>query len=121
MPFDKITYPEELLDERRKSVQQSLAPVTSSELRTVMKQHDQEFTDDPWREEFIRLITEQPQASFYRAAPQEDVVVYYCRDADFGVWVIPGSGSGPLDEVGKRVIKEAIEGSLSGQNTGGKK
>ena len=59
-------------------------------------------------DEFLRLIEQQPQASFYRAAPQEDVVVYYCHDADFGVWVVPGSGMGPLDATGKRLMKEAI-------------
>ena len=121
MPFDKPKDAEELWEERRKCVQQSLATVTIDELRTIVKQHDQEFIDDPWRDEFLRLIAEQPQASFYRATPQEDVVVYYCRDADFGVWVVPGSGSGPLDHIGKDVMKEAIEAGLGGQKTGEKR
>jgi len=114
MPFDKLKYPEELWKERRKGVQESLATISADELKKIVKTHEEEFVDDPWRDEFLRLIAEQPQASFYRAVPQKDAVVYYCRDADFGVWVLPGSGMGPLDEAGKRLMKEAIEGSPAG-------
>ena len=121
MPFDKLKYPEELWEERRKGVEESLRPVSIKELAVTLKQHEEEFVGDPWRDEFERLIQEQPHASFYLAIPQKDIVVYYCRDADFGVWVLPGSGSGPLDETGKRLMKEAIEGSLSGHKFGGKK
>jgi hypothetical protein len=121
MPFDKLKYPEELWEERRKGVAESLRPISIKELVVTLKQHEEEFVGDPWRDEFVRLIQELPHASFYLAIPQKDIVVYYCRDADFGVWVLPGSGSGPLDEAGKRLMKEAIEGSPSGHKFGGKK
>jgi hypothetical protein len=121
MPFDKLKYPDELWKERRQGIQESLAAISIDELKNIVKQHDEEFVDDPWRNEFLRLIAEQPQASFYRAVPQKDAVVYYCRDADFGVWVLPGCGMGPLDATGKRLMKEAIEGSLSGRKFGEKK
>jgi hypothetical protein len=121
MPFDKLKYPEELWKERRKGVQESLATISADELKKIVKTHEEEFVNDPWRDEFLRLIAEQPQASFYRAAPEKGIVVYYCRDADFGVWVLSGSGMGPLDANGKRLMKEVIEGSFSGQKIGGKK
>ncbi len=121
MPFDKFVDMETLSEERRKSVADSLRPITLKELVVTLKQHEEEFVGDPWRDEFVRLMQEQPHASFYLAIPQKDIVVYYCRDADFGVWVVPGSGSGPLDEAGKRVMKEAIEGSHSGHKLGGKR
>ena len=121
MPFDKLKYPEELWEERRKGVAESLRPISINELVITLKQHEEEFVGDPWRDEFVRLIQELPYASFYLAIPQKDIVVYYCRDADFGVWVLPGSGSGPLDETGKRVMKEAIDGSRSGRKIGEKK
>lgn len=47
--------------------------------------------------------------------PQEDIVVIYCRDEDFGLWILPGSGMGPLDETGKRHIREAITLGASGE------
>ena len=109
------------MKERRKGVQESLATISADELKKIVKTHEEEFVDNPSRDEFLRLIEQQPQASFYHAAPQEDVVVYYCHDADFGVWVLPGGGMGPLDASGKRLMKEAIEGSLSGGKFGGKK
>ena len=121
MPFDKLKYPEELWKERRKGVQESLAAISADELKKIVKEHEEEFVDDPWRDEFLRLIEQQPQASFYHAAPQENVVVYYCHDADFGVWVVRGSGMGPLDANGKRIMKEVIESPLSGRKIGGKK
>jgi hypothetical protein len=119
MLFDKLKYPEELWEERRKGVAESLRPASLKELVVTLEQHEEEFVGDPWRDEFVRLMREQPHASFYLAIPQEGVVVYYCGDADLGVWVVPGTGSGPLDEAGKRLMKEAIKGSLSRHEFGG--
>jgi hypothetical protein len=123
MPFDKLKYPDELWEERRKRVQESLQPISVTELKEIARQHEEEFLDDPWRDEFLRLIETQPQAAFYQAyVPEQDIVVYYCRDADFGVWVVgAGSGMGPLDENGKRLMKQAIEGSASHRKVEGKK
>jgi hypothetical protein len=119
MPFDKLKYPEELWEERQKSVHDSLSTITVDELKKIVKKHEEEFVENPARDEFLRLMEEQPQASFYAAVPQKDVVVYYCRDAQFGVWVLEGSGIGPLDANGKRLMKEAIEGPLTGRKLGG--
>ena len=108
MPFDKLKLPEELWVERRKRVAESLRQISLAELLVTLSQHEEEFVGNPSRDEFLRLMQEQPQPTFYQAIAQDDVVVYYCRDADFGVWVVPGSGMGPLDETGKRIMKEAI-------------
>ena len=59
MPFDKLKYPEELWKERRKGVQESLGSISVEELKKITKEHEQEFVDDPWRDEFLRLIAEQ--------------------------------------------------------------
>jgi hypothetical protein len=123
MPFDKLKYPDELWEERRKRVQESLQPISVTELKEIARQHEEEFLDDPWRDEFLRLIETQPQAAFYQAyVPEQDIVVYYCRDADFGVWVVgAGSGMGSLDEAGKRIMKESIANPLSRRKMGEKK
>lgn len=121
MPFDKFKYPEQLWEERRKAVQESLEHISVEQLTKLAKAHEDEFAEDPWRDEFLRLIEKQPQASFYSAVPQQDVVVYYCREAEFGVWVLIGSGMGPLDANGKRLMKEVIEGHVSGRKIGEKK
>ena len=121
MPFDKLKLPEELWEERRKGVQDSLQPINVAELKKILQEHEEEFAGDPWRDEFQRLLETQPLAGFYRAQPEKHIVVFYCRDADLGVWVLPGSGMGPLDDKGKRLIKEIIDGSGSHQKLGGKK
>lgn len=121
MPFDKLKLPEELAKERRKAVLESLQPVSVDELKNVVKEHEEEFVGNPLRDEFVRLIEAQPHASYYRAVPQDGVVIYYCRDTDFGVWVLEGSGMGPLDATGKRHMKEAIGGGLAGRDIGGRK
>jgi len=121
MPFDKFKDPKELWEERRKAVQESLQPAAVDELKEIAKKHEEEFVGDPWGDEFLRLIAEQPHASFYRAVPQTGTVVFYCRDAEFGIWVLEGSGMGPLDATGKRLMKEAIETAGAGGKTGGQK
>ena len=117
MPFDKLKYPKELWEERLKAVQESLETIGVDEIKKIAKEHEDELAD-AWRAEFLRLITEQPQAGVYRAVPQKDAVVYYRRDVDFGVWVLAGSGMGPLDGNGKRLMQEAIANPLSGRKIG---
>jgi hypothetical protein len=114
MPFDKFVDMPTVLEERRKHMLGSLRSISIDELRKLAKEHQDEFVDDPWRDKLLRLIEERPQASFYHAVPQENVVVVYCRDEDFGLWILPGSGMGPLDETGKRHIREAITRAASG-------
>ena len=108
MPFDKFVDIETIQEERRKNMRDSLRSISIDELRKLAKEHQDEFVDDPWRDKMLCLIEERPQASFYHAVPEENVVVVYCRDEDFGLWILSGSGMGPLDETGKRHIREAI-------------
>jgi len=108
MPFDKLKYPAELLEERRKAIQKSIRSIRVDELTKIAREHDDEFVNSPARDELQRLVAEHPDGSFFHAVAQPDVEILYCRDADFGIWVVPGSGIGPLDQTGKNVMKEAI-------------
>ena len=121
MPFDKFVDMETLSEERRKELHQSLRSISLAELNDIAKQHEDEFVGCPWREEFLRLMAENPHAGFYHAVPQADILVFYCHDQDFGFWVVPGTGSGPLTEQNKRQMKEAIELSRSGTKIGAKR
>ncbi|HKR54058.1 MAG TPA: hypothetical protein VJR93_06905 [Chthoniobacterales bacterium] len=110
MPFDKLKYPAELLEERRKAIQKSVRPIGVDELTKIAREHDDEFVNNPARDELQRLVAEHPHGSFFHALAQPDVEILYCRDADFGIWLVPGSGIGALDETGKNAMKEAIKG-----------
>jgi hypothetical protein len=40
----------------------------------------------------------------------DGVNIVYCRDKDKGIWFLPGSGLGPLQATGRKVMKDAISG-----------
>ena len=117
MPFDKFVDLPAVWEERRKKMRESVRSISIDELKKLAKTHEEEFVDDPWRDKMLRLMEERPQASFYHAVPEENIVVVYCRDEDFGLWILPGSGMGPLDETGKRHIREAIGMATSGERS----
>jgi hypothetical protein len=116
MPFDKFLDIQTITEARRKAIQHSLRSVSIDELNKIAKDHQEEFRDDPWREKFLRLIAEHPDGSFYHAVLQEGVVIVYCRDEDFGLWILPGSGMGPLPVEAKRHVIEAIAAPHSGRD-----
>ena len=111
MPFDKFLDIQTITEARRKAIQQSLRSISIAELDNIAKEHEEEFVGDPWRDEFLRLIAEHPGGSFYHAVLPEGVFIVYCRDEDFGLWILAGSGMGPLPEEAKRLMKEAIGGT----------
>jgi membrane fusion protein (multidrug efflux system) len=109
MPFDKFVDIAVVSQERRQAVQQSLRNLTIEELKTLVNDHLSEFEGDPWRERFLRLIAMHPQGRFYGAVTKEGAIILYSCDEDTGIWVLPGSGMGPLPEDGKQDVKKAIE------------
>jgi len=56
------------------------------------------------------VIEAHPEASFYRAVTQEGAIILYCPGEDTGVWFLPGSGMGPLQATGRKIMKEMIAG-----------
>ena len=108
MPFDKFADIDSITEARRKAVAKSIRTINLEELRKLA---DEIFhsPDDPWKQTLLQLISENPGATFYHADAGEDVIFLYLRDQDKGLWWLPGSGMGPLREIGKRLMKEAIE------------
>ena len=105
---------ETLSEERRNALQQTLQSMTVAELRKIVKELS-DFEGDPWQENFLHLIEEHPEESFYHAVTKEGAIVLYCPDENGGVWLLPGSGMGPLPEEAKRHVKEAIAAPVSGR------
>ena len=107
MPFEKFEDAEAIDNERRKAIAKSIRPISVEELKKL----GEEIFDDPgrpWRETFLQLIEENPGGTFHHADAGGGVIVLYSRDADKGLWYLPGSGIGPLSEAGRRMMKEAI-------------
>ena len=107
MPFDKFDL-EELTKERRKAIAKSIRTVDTEELEKIGEEIFR-YAEDPWREAFFRFIAENPGATFHHAVTSDNVNIVYCRDKDKGMWFLPGSGMGPLQARGKKVMKEMIE------------
>ena len=109
MAFEKFDL-ENLDKERRKAVAQSIRPISAEELKKLGGELFR-FADDPWREAFFRFIAENPGATFHHAVTSDGVNIVYCRDQDKGMWFLPGSGMGPLQATGKKLMKEMIAGA----------
>ena len=107
MPFEKFDL-ETLTKERRKAIAKSIRTVDTGELKKIGEEIFR-YAEDPWREAFFRFIAENPGATFHHAVTSDNVNIVYCRDKDKGMWFLPGSGMGPLQVRGKKIMKEMIE------------
>jgi hypothetical protein len=107
MPFEKFDL-EALTKERRKAIAKSIRIVSTEELKKIGEEIFR-YAEDPWREAFFRFIAENPGATFHHAVTSDNVNIVYCRDKDKGMWFLPGSGMGPLQARGKKIMKEMIE------------
>ncbi len=107
MPFEKFDL-EALTKERRKAIAKSIRTVSTEELNKIGEEIFH-YADDPWRQAFFRFIAENRGATFHHAVTSDNVNIVYCRDKDKGMWFLPGSGMGPLQARGKKMMKEMIE------------
>ncbi len=107
MPFDKFDF-DELTKERRESIAKTIRTASADELK---KLGDQIFpyVEDPWREAFFGFIAQNPGATFHYATTSDGVHIVYCREKDKGIWFIPGTGKGPLQERGRQTMRQMIE------------
>ena len=100
---------DELTNERRKSIEETIHSISVEELRAL---GDRLFpqVDHPWREKFLNFLTENSAATFDHAVTHDGVHVIYCREKDKGIWFTPGSGIGPLQSKGLGILKEIVAG-----------
>ena len=102
---------ENLSKERRKAIAQSIHTISVEELKKLGEELFP-YVDDAWRETYFQFIAEHPGSTFHHATTSDGVHILYCRDEDRGIWFLPGSGKGPLQERGKLAMRNAIEGKL---------
>jgi hypothetical protein len=110
MPFDKFTDVDSINDERCKAVTTSIRIISVEELKTLAEEIFQS-ADDPWKQTLLQLVTENPGATFYHADAGEGVIFLYLPARDKGLWWLPGSGTGPLSERARQMMKGAIRKS----------
>ena len=108
MSFEEFVDIDTTDKERHKAIAKSIRVISVEELKKLGEEIF-DSPDRPWRETFLRLIEENPGATFYHASAGEGVIFLYIRDQDKGLWYLSGSGLGPLSVAGRQLMKEAIE------------
>jgi hypothetical protein len=109
MPFETFDL-ESLNKERRKAIAKTIRTVSSEELKKIGNEIFH-YAEDPWRDAFFKFIDENPGATFHHAVTSDGVNLIYCRNKDKGMWFLPGSGMGPLQERGRKIMQEMIGGA----------
>ena len=104
MPFEKFDF-ETLNEDRRKAIAKSIRSVSVEELKKLGEQIFK-LAEDPWRQKFFEFIAENSSATFHHAITSDGVNIVYCSDRDKGMWFLPGAGMGPLQERGRKTMKE---------------
>jgi hypothetical protein len=94
-----------LSDARRKAVEKSIRSLNAEDLKSLI---DEIFPyyDDPWRQRFTDFIQENSGSAFYHATTQDPVHILYCSTKEKGIWFLPGSGVGMLQERALKMLKE---------------
>ncbi|MGV3531261.1 MAG: hypothetical protein ACO1QR_02750 [Chthoniobacteraceae bacterium] len=100
---------DELTEERSTAIKKSIRTISLDELN-ALGEGLFPYTDHPWREAFFSFLAQNPTGTFHHATTHDRVHIIYCSDKDKGLWFTPGSGLGPLQEKGRRILKEIIEG-----------
>ena len=108
MPFEKFDL-ENLDKERRKAIAKSVRTISVEELKKIGEEIFP-YAEDPWRDAFFRFIAENSGAMFHYAVTSDGVHIVYCRDKDKGMWFLPGTGKGPLQARGRKIMTEIIQG-----------
>lgn len=108
MAFDKFFDYETLTRERIDSMAKAIHAVSIEELRKLGEGLFP-YTGQQWRDAFFNFLAENQSATYYHAVTHDGVNLLYCRSKDKGIWFLPGSELGPLQERGRTAMKELAE------------
>lgn len=100
---------DDLTEARRKSIAATIRTAEAEELKKLCEGLFPSF-DHPWRESVFDFLTENAAATFHHATTSDHVHVIYCPAKNRGMWFLPGSGMGPLQAKGLKILKEIVEG-----------
>ena len=103
---------EKITEDRLKSIQETIRPINMDELK-ALGEGLFPYVDHPWRDVFFNFIAENSSSTFYHATTNDHVHIIYCGTKDKGMWFLPGSGMGPLQEKGLKMMKEIVSGHTS--------
>jgi hypothetical protein len=108
MPSENLNM-DDLTEARRKSIAETIKSIGIEELKALCEGLFPNF-DHPWREKVFTFISENAGATFHHAVTHDRVHIIYCHAKDRGMWFMPGSGMGPMQPKGLKILKEIVEG-----------
>ena len=100
---------DEITEARRKSIEETIKTISVEELKGLGEGLFP-YHDHPWRAKFFDFIAENSGATFHHAVTHDRVHIIYCQGVGKGMWFTPGSGMGPLQAKGLKILKEIVEG-----------
>ena len=100
---------DDLTNERRKGIAETIKPIGIEELKALGEGLFPHL-DHPWREKFFTFLRENADANFHHATTDDRLHIIYCHAQDKGIWFLPGSGVGPMQPKGLKILKEIVEG-----------
>ena len=100
---------DDITEARRKAIAETIDTISVEQLKAL---GDGLFPvlDHPWREKFFTFLSENAGATFHHATTGDNIHIIYCHGQDKGMWFMPGSGMGPLQEKGRKILKAIVEG-----------
>lgn len=101
-------WPDNTMENRRVVVRKTIRPSTHEELKQLGAQQFPIATD-PWCERFNAFLAEHRNGKFYLANTPEGAEIAYCRDADQGIWFLPGKGMGVIQPKGLQMLSEIVD------------
>jgi hypothetical protein len=108
MPSESLNM-DDITEARRKAIVESIDTISVEGLQTLGEGLFP-VVDHPWREKFFSFLRENAGATFHHATTQDHVHIIYCHSQDKGMWFMPGSGMGPLQAKGRKILKDIVEG-----------
>src|SRR5262245_6544581 len=107
MPSDYLDI-ESLTEARRKGLEETIQTASNEQLNKLGEMLFPSI-DHPWRERFFDFIKQNAGTTFYHATTHDRVHILYCAEKDTGMWFLPGTGMGPLQQKGLKIMKEIVQ------------
>lgn len=99
-----------LTEARTEAIRDSIHPITLPELKALGESLFPS-AEHPWREKYFSFLNENADKTFHHAVTHDRVHVLYCPAQEKGMWFLPGSGMGPLQAKGLKILKKIVGGA----------
>lgn len=107
MSYDE-DWPDNTMENRREMICKTIRPATLDELKQLGVKRFPIVTD-PWCERYHAFLAQHKDGKFYLAETPEGAEIAYCRDANQGIWFLPGSGMGIIQPKGLRLLADVVD------------